>query len=291
MLSQHRSPRARLFLAATILAKRAWGSRRADPSARICVKVRATISRAVGLPRRRACEKVMISPAVFDRIVPLLSIRGFAACSGWGLVELWALADFKCPSRSSRSSMSRTPSLVQNLHPSAVGTPRSVNAAAIACGFVMPSACISAMMGASANARAFARAVCVLRPASPASGGKPFGLDFPACSFWQSGWHLHRWWILRLLASCASEYVSSALHLADLAASPERRSDRSRDTEAPNSHSRNSQALEPEGISDTSQPEKRTSEAPRLRRGASHRTSLEAIEVNRKAPCNRPRAP
>jgi hypothetical protein len=72
--------------------------------------------------------------------------------------------------RASRSITSRTWLLVQNLHPRAVGTPRSVNAAAIACGLIMPWPCISAMIGASANARPFARIIPVLRPTSAASG-------------------------------------------------------------------------------------------------------------------------
>src|SRR5271169_1926992 len=89
---QLRSPRARLLLVATTLAKSAWDSRRDDPSVRICVKIWPTISRAVGLPRRRACERVMTFPPVFDMIVPLISIRGFAARFGRRLVGLWVLA-------------------------------------------------------------------------------------------------------------------------------------------------------------------------------------------------------
>jgi len=63
------------ILAATTLTKSTWGSRRDDPSARICVKIWPTISRAVGLPRRRACEKLMTFPAVFDKIVSLIPHR------------------------------------------------------------------------------------------------------------------------------------------------------------------------------------------------------------------------
>jgi hypothetical protein len=136
---QLRSPRARLFLAATILAKSAWGSRRDDPSARICVKIWPTISRVVGLPRRRRFENVMA--AMFDELVPLIR---FPLRFGRGLVGLWALTEFKGANRASRSITWRTWPPLQNLCPSAVGTPRSVNATAIACGLVTPSARISA---------------------------------------------------------------------------------------------------------------------------------------------------
>jgi hypothetical protein len=126
---------------------------------------------------------------VFDEFVPLI---GFSLRFGRGLVGLRALAEFKGANRDSRSSTWRTWLLVQNLCPSAVGTPRLVNADAIACGVVKPSACISAMMGASAKARTFARALPVLRPASAASGvapalrcgvpGSPFDIsDVPKC--------------------------------------------------------------------------------------------------------------
>ena len=54
--------------------------------------------------------------------------------------------------------------------PLAVGTPRAVRAAAMAYGSVMPLALISAMTGASATARASARAVDARRAASRACG-------------------------------------------------------------------------------------------------------------------------
>jgi hypothetical protein len=115
----------------------------------------------------------MTLPSVFDKVVPPISIRGFVVRFGRELAGLWELAELRGSNRASRSSTWRTWVLLQNLCPSAVGTPRSVNAAAIACGLVTPSACIPAMMGASAKARAFARIMPVLRPTSAASRVAP----------------------------------------------------------------------------------------------------------------------
>jgi hypothetical protein len=99
--------------------------------------------------------------------------RGFSIRPLPELAQLCELTGLGGANRASRSRTWRTWVPLQNLCPSAVGTPRSVNAAAIACGLVTPSACISAMMGASDNARAFARDMPVLRPASDASGVAP----------------------------------------------------------------------------------------------------------------------
>jgi hypothetical protein len=73
-------------------------------------------------------------------------------------------------SRSSRSRMLRTGPAVQKRCPRAVGMPRAVRAAAMAYGAVMPLARISAMIGASATARASACAMQTRRAASRASG-------------------------------------------------------------------------------------------------------------------------
>lgn len=170
VLSQLRSPRARLFLAATILANSTCGSRRGDPSVRIWVKIWPTISRALGLPRRR--EKGMTCALVSDQILPAILVAGLAARFGGALVGSCVFVP-RGANRASRSSTLRTWPLVQKTCPSAVGTPRSVRAAAIPWGLGMPLACISAMMGASAKARAFARAIPVLRPAAAASGVAP----------------------------------------------------------------------------------------------------------------------
>jgi hypothetical protein len=79
-------------------------------------------------------------------------------------------ADWLHPSRSSRVSMLRTCAVSQNLWPRAVGIPRWVSAAAMAYGVVMPLACISAIIGASATARASARTAHAMRAASRACG-------------------------------------------------------------------------------------------------------------------------
>jgi hypothetical protein len=87
-------------------------------------------------------------------------------------------------SRSSRLSKLRTGLSVQTLPPCAVRMPRAVRAAAIAYGVVMPLARISAIIGASARARASARAIVALRAAARACGVTPgaSAISTPYCA-------------------------------------------------------------------------------------------------------------